>query len=72
MTALLLDVGNSRIKWGLLDDGAIRKTGHIAQERVREQGLQALTGKLPRKVDQVFASNVAGASFEGPLRGGGS
>ena len=40
MTALLLDVGNTRIKWGVLDDGNIRRTGHIAQacrENVAQQ-----------------------------------
>ena len=43
MTALLMDVGNSRIKWGVLDGGELRRTGHIAQDRIREQGLTALT-----------------------------
>ena len=69
MTALLLDVGNSRIKWGLLDDGNINKTGHISQERIRDSGLQVLTSKLPRQVEQVFVSNVAGTSFATRLSG---
>jgi type III pantothenate kinase len=69
MTALLLDVGNSRIKWGVLDDGTIRRTGHIAHDRIRERGLQELTSKLPRQVDAVFASNVAGTSFATRLSG---
>lgn len=69
MTALLLDVGNSRLKWGVLDDGTIRRTGHISQETVREQGLQVLTTKLPRRVDAVFASNVAGNSYATRLSG---
>jgi len=69
MTALLLDVGNSRIKWGLLEGGRIHKTGHIAQERIRAKGLQVLTGKLPRRVDEVFVSNVAGTSFATRLSG---
>ncbi len=69
MTALLLDIGNSRLKWGILEDDAIRRTGHIAQETIREQGLAALTSKLPRRVDTVFASNVAGASFATRLSG---
>ncbi len=69
MTALLLDVGNSRIKWGVLDDGEIRRTGHISQERIREKGLQVLTTRLPRRVGQVFVSNVAGTSFATRLSG---
>ncbi len=69
MTALLLDVGNSRLKWGVLDDDNIRRTGHIAHDRIRERGLQELTSKLPRRVDAVFASNVAGTSFATRLSG---
>lgn len=69
MKALLLDVGNSRIKWGVLNDGEIRQTGHISQDRIRDKGLQVLTTKLPRSVDEVFVSNVAGTSFATRLSG---
>lgn len=69
MSALLMDVGNSRIKWGVLENGAIRRTGHIAQERVREQGLAALTSRLPRYVETALVSNVAGVSFATRLSG---
>jgi type III pantothenate kinase len=63
VSALLMDVGNSRIKWGVLDDGDIRRTGHIAQAHIRENGLQVLTTRIPANADEVFVSNVAGASF---------
>ena len=69
MKALLMDVGNSRIKWGVLDDGDIHRTGHISRERIRETGLQVLTTKIPRAVDDVFVSNVAGTSFATRLSG---
>lgn len=69
MSALLLDAGNSRLKWGVLDDGNIRRTGHISQEKIRDQGLSVLTSKLPRRVDVVRASNVAGNSFATRLSG---
>ncbi len=69
MKALLLDVGNSRIKWGVLDGREIRRTGHISQDRIRDKGLQVLTTKLPRRVDEVFVSNVAGTSFATRLSG---
>ncbi len=69
MKALLMDVGNSRIKWGVLDHGEIHRTGHIAQQRIREKGLQVLTTKIPRRVDEVFVSNVAGTSFATRLSG---
>jgi len=69
MKALLLDIGNTRIKWGVLDDGSIQRTGHISRAHVREQGLQVLTTRIPRRVDQVFACNVAGTSFGTRLAG---
>ena len=69
MTALLLDVGNTRIKWGVLERGEIRRTGHIAQARIGEKGLQVLTTKIPRNVDEVFVSNVAGTSLATRLSG---
>lgn len=69
MSALLLDVGNSRVKWGVLDDGEIRRTGHISQDDIRQQGLPVLTTRLPRRVDAVYASNVAGTTFATRLSG---
>lgn len=69
MKALLVDAGNTRIKWGLLSDGSIRRTGHIAREKIRESGLAALTSKLPRHVDAVLVSNVAGAALATRLAG---
>jgi type III pantothenate kinase len=64
-----MDVGNTRIKWGVFEKGEIRRTGHIAQDRIRENGMQVLTTRLPRQVDEVFVSNVAGASFATRLSG---
>ena len=69
MSALLIDVGNTRLKWGVLEDGAIRRTGHIAQDTLRDQGLSALTSRLPRRVDTIMVSNVAGTSFATRLSG---
>lgn len=69
MKSLLMDVGNSRIKWGVLERGEIRRTGHIALDRVRDGGLQVLTTRLPHGVDRVFVSNVAGTTFGTRLSG---
>jgi len=55
--ALLLDVGNTRLKWGVLEDDQIHRTGHIAMRKVREEGLGVLTSRLPRSVDAVHVSN---------------
>lgn len=69
MKALLLDVGNSYLKWGVADRAKISRTGSIAQQKIREQGLGVVTSRLPRRVDAVMASNVAGASFATRLAG---
>ena len=31
--ALLFDIGNTRIKWGILSDGELRRTGSIGHDR---------------------------------------
>lgn len=69
MKALLLDVGNSRLKWGVAVDGDLARTGHIAQQKIRERGVGVLTKRLPRDVDAVIASNVAGPTFATRLAG---
>lgn len=69
MKALLMDIGNSRLKWGVLDGDDIRRTGHIAMDSIRDTGLSALTSRLPRDVRHVIASNVAGASFATRISG---
>ena len=69
MKVLLMDVGNSRIKWGVQGADGIRRTGHISQDRIRDKGLQVLTTKIPRGVDDVFVSNVAGTTFATRLSG---
>jgi type III pantothenate kinase len=61
--ALLLDIGNSRIKWGVLEDDVVGHTGDITHASIAEQGMSGLISQLPRQVDAAFASNVAGTSF---------
>lgn len=67
--ALLFDVGNTRLKWGLLDKGRIGRTGSVTHEKLHEAGFSALTARLPRDVDSVMACNVAGHSFATRLSG---
>jgi len=58
--ALLFDVGNTRIKWGVLEDGELKRSGSLLHTALRERGIEALTRKLPRRVSRALASNVAG------------
>lgn len=60
---LLFDIGNTRIKWGVLVDDELRRTGAIAHERLRSDGIESLTRRLPRNVDGATACNVAGPDF---------
>ena len=69
MKALLLDVGNTRLKWGIAEDGEIHRTGSVTQEKIREIGLGVLTTRLPRAVDAAIASNVSGPTFATRLAG---
>ena len=66
---ILLDIGNTRLKWGVLNDGHISRTGSIDHVTLQEKGFAALTTRLPPNVDRVIASNVAGATFGTRLSG---
>lgn len=58
---LLFDVGNTRIKWGVLEPDDQLTGGSLTHETLREKGIDALTRKLPRRVAAAYACNVAGA-----------
>lgn len=66
---LLFDVGNTRLKWGVSEAGNIRRTGSVTLEKLHDSGFATLTTRMPRNVDRVIASNVAGASFATKLSG---
>lgn len=68
-TALLFDIGNTRLKWGLYDKHRFSRTGTISHAELRNHGYSRLTARLPRRVDRVFASNVAGSTIANRLSG---
>lgn len=65
--ALLFDVGNTRLKWGLCEHGEIVRTGSVRHETLHDTGFSSLTTRLPRTVDQVLVCNVAGPGFAARL-----
>lgn len=67
--ALLFDVGNTRLKWGLLSNDRIVRSGSIDHERLGKLGLSSLTSRLPSNVDYVLACNVKGSAFATRLAG---
>lgn len=68
-TALLFDIGNTRVKWGVWEKDRLARTGTISHAKLHEAGFSSLTTRLPRKVDAVVASNVAGHTFATRLAG---
>lgn len=67
--ALLFDVGNTRLKWGVMRNDRIVRSGSIDHKKLKELGFTPLTTRLPTRVDYVFASNVAGRAFATRLAG---
>ena len=69
LRALLFDVGNTRFKWGVLENDRIVRSGSIARDKLKRQGFAPLTTRLPANVDYVLVSNVAGTAFATRLAG---
>ncbi|MDH4072267.1 MAG: type III pantothenate kinase [Gammaproteobacteria bacterium] len=67
--ALVIDVGNTRLKWGLFADGNLARTGSVLREKLESEGMASFARRLPRKVQDVMVSNVAGAAFASRLAG---
>ena len=65
--ALLFDIGNTRLKWGVLESGHIKRTGMLAHDKLAERGFGALTAKLPANVDAVLASASRGVHVRAAL-----
>lgn len=61
---LLLDIGNSRIKWGFLREGVIRGTGGAAHGECPPDDLIAVWGERPARL---VVSNVRGEEFAATL-----
>jgi type III pantothenate kinase len=58
--ALLLDVGNTYLKWGVLDHDRIARTGKVSHRKLGGAAFSSLATRLPRRVDEVLICNVAG------------
>jgi type III pantothenate kinase len=64
---LLIDIGNTRVKWALLRGvrlSRMRARAHDGDATV----LESIVRRAPRTVSRVIAVNVAGARFERALR----
>ena len=69
MKTILIDAGNTRIKWGVLSNAVIGETDHVMHTDLDDAGLAALATRLPRQIDGAFVSNVAGPALATRLTG---
>lgn len=69
MKTILIDAGNTRIKWGVLSNAVIGETDHVMHTDLDDAGFAALASRLPRQVDSAFVSNVAGPVLATRLTG---
>ncbi len=64
---LLIDIGNTRIKWAMLEDGALVQQHALAHAALNEDALDAAFATLARP-QRLLVSNVAGERVANVLR----
>ena len=65
---LLIDAGNSRLKWAVSRDHGLERTGSMSRDEVRQGGVGPLLDQLSDTPDAIWVANVAGQSLEDALR----
>ena len=65
---LLVDAGNTFLKWARLDDGAVGRSTSVVHHGVEPTEWQAALGNLGRPPRRVIVANVAGPAFASRLR----
>jgi type III pantothenate kinase len=61
--SLVIDIGNTRIKWAEVDDGGLRGHGQAAHLDDFEAAFEKLAAALPKQSARVVVANVAGERF---------
>jgi len=65
---VLVDIGNTRIKWALYDGKRLGQHGNAVHRDVRDAALQTFARTLPREVTRLVVANVAGDAMAQGLR----
>jgi type III pantothenate kinase len=64
---LLIDIGNARIKWARLTDGALQAQGGALHLDAFDDAFEQLAAALPPGANRVVVANVAGDKFAARL-----
>jgi type III pantothenate kinase len=64
----LVDIGNTRIKWALLDGGRLTAAGSAVHRGAPDSALETFVAALPPTVQRVLVANVAGQGIAQQLR----
>lgn len=67
---LLIDAGNSRLKWGLWDGTRVTDTAHCPLKRDPGGAVRTLAAAVPERVEAIVVANVAGPWVADALRRG--
>lgn len=62
--SLLLDLGNTRLKWARQEQGGLTAQGAAAWDRIEDEGLPQACLELARAAGRVRAASVAGSARE--------
>src|SRR6185437_8246295 len=57
---ILVDVGNTRIKWAQVEDGRLARVGNAVHRDSRERALATFAAALPIQVTRAIIANGAG------------
>jgi type III pantothenate kinase len=57
---VLVDIGNTRIKWAQVEDGRLGNVGNAVHRDARSRALAAFATALPKRITRVIVANVAG------------
>lgn len=57
---VLLDIGNTRIKWAMLEHGVLGRRGTVVHRDALDAAFAALAAALPESPGRVIVANVAG------------
>lgn len=68
---LLIDAGNSRLKWASGDRSGLRETGLVSRAAVTAEGLAGIFSRFGDALSSVWVANVAGPDMERMLRQAG-